>query len=76
MSSLTDPDFKPSKAGGNRISPEDSGVLNPIDAHSASGAITTISGDGFEVKTVSGEVLLAGRFFPGQQHRAKEHYLD
>ena len=42
---------------------EDSGVLNPVDAHSAPGAITTIAGDRFEVKTVSGEVLLEGRFF-------------
>ena len=42
---------------------EDNGVLNPADAHSAPGAITTITGDRFEVVTVSGEVLLAGRFF-------------
>lgn len=41
---------------------EDSGVLNPADAHSAPGAITTISGDTFEVVTVEGELLLAGRF--------------
>ena len=38
-------------------------MLNPVDAHSAPGAITTIAGDRFEVTTVSGDVLLAGRFF-------------
>ena len=63
MSSLTDPDFQALQGRWEQTSLEDSGVLNPIDAHSAPGAITTISGDGFEVKTVSGEVLLAGRFF-------------
>ena len=63
MSSLTDPDFQALQGRWEQTSLEDSGVLNPIDAHSAPGAITTISGDCFEVKTVSGEVLLAGRFF-------------
>ena len=38
-------------------------MLNPVDAHSAPGAITTIVDDRFEVTTVSGEVLLEGRFF-------------
>ena len=42
---------------------EDSGILNPADAHSAPGAITTITGDCFEVTTVNGDQLLAGRFF-------------
>ncbi|TYK53953.1 TIGR03067 domain-containing protein [Pseudomonas synxantha] len=42
---------------------EDSGILNPADAHSAPGAITTITGDCFEVTTVNGAQLLAGRFF-------------
>ncbi|MCK3852434.1 TIGR03067 domain-containing protein [Pseudomonas sp. W2Jun17] len=42
---------------------EDSGILNPADAHSAPGAITTITGDRFEVTTVNGDQLLAGRFF-------------
>ncbi|EIK73748.1 TIGR03067 family protein [Pseudomonas synxantha BG33R] len=42
---------------------EDSGILNPADAHSAPGAITTITGDCFEVTTVNGDRLLAGRFF-------------
>ncbi|MFC6296703.1 TIGR03067 domain-containing protein [Pseudomonas sp. CCM 7893] len=41
---------------------EDSGVLNPVDEHSAPGAVTTISGDQFQVVTLTGEVLLAGRF--------------
>ncbi|WP_338568662.1 TIGR03067 domain-containing protein [Pseudomonas canadensis] len=63
MSSVTDPDFQALQGAWEQTSLEDSGVLNPIDAHSAPGAITTISGDCFEVKTVSGEVLLAGRFF-------------
>lgn len=63
MSSLSDPDFEAIQGGWEQTSLEDSGVLNPIDAHSAPGAITTITGECFEVKTVSGEVLLAGRFF-------------
>jgi uncharacterized protein (TIGR03067 family) len=41
---------------------EDSGVLNPVDEHSAPGAVTTVSGDQFQVVTLSGEVLLAGEF--------------
>jgi len=63
MSALSDPDSQPLQGVWEQTSLEDSGVLNPIDAHSAPGALTTISGDRFEVKTVSGEVLLAGRFF-------------
>jgi len=63
MSSISDPDIQALQGAWEQISLEDSGVLNPIDAHSAPGALTTISGDRFEVKTVSGEVLLAGRFF-------------
>lgn len=63
MSSTADPDFQALQGAWEQTSLEDSGVLNPADAHSAPGAITTISGDRFEVRTVSGEVLLAGRFF-------------
>ncbi|WP_339470026.1 MULTISPECIES: TIGR03067 domain-containing protein [unclassified Pseudomonas] len=62
MSSITDPDVQALQGAWEQIALEDSGVLNPVDAHSAPGAITTITGDRFEVKTVSGEVLLAGRF--------------
>ena len=63
MSSIPDPDLQALQGAWEQTSLEDSGVLNPVDAHSAPGAITTISGDRFEVKTVSGEVLLAGRFY-------------
>lgn len=63
MLSISDPDLQALQGAWEQTSLEDSGVLNPVDAHSAPGAITTISGDHFEVKTVSGEVLLAGRFF-------------
>ncbi|TWC61330.1 uncharacterized protein (TIGR03067 family) [Pseudomonas sp. SJZ103] len=63
MSSLSDPDIQALQGTWEQTSLEDSGELNPVDAHSAPGAITTIAGDRFEVKTVSGEVLLAGRFF-------------
>ena len=62
MSSLSDPDVQALQGAWEQISLEDNGVLNPVDAHTAPGAITTITGDRFEVKTVSGEVLLAGRF--------------
>jgi uncharacterized protein (TIGR03067 family) len=41
---------------------EDSGVLNPVDEHSAPGAVTTISGNQFQVVTLTGAVLLAGGF--------------
>ena len=63
MPSISDPDLQTLQGVWEQTSLEDSGVLNPIDAHTAPGAITTINGDSFEVKTVSGEVLLAGRFF-------------
>jgi len=63
MSSISDPDFQALQGAWEQTSLEDSGVLNPVDAHSAPGAITTIAGDHFNVKTVSGEVLLEGRFF-------------
>ena len=63
MSSLPDPDLQALQGAWEQTSLEDSGVLNPLDAHSAPGAITTITGDRFEVKTVAGEVLLAGRFY-------------
>lgn len=62
MSSMSDPDFQALQGAWEQTSLEDSGVLNPPDAHTAPGAITTIIGDRFEVKTVNGEVLLAGRF--------------
>ncbi|MCK6188048.1 MULTISPECIES: TIGR03067 domain-containing protein [unclassified Pseudomonas] len=63
MSSISDPDYLALQGAWEQTSLEDSGVLNPTDAHSAPGAITSICGDRFEVKTVNGEVLLAGRFF-------------
>ena len=62
MKSLPDPDFIALQGAWEQVSLEDSGVLNPADAHSAPGAITTIEGDHFEVRTVAGDVLLAGRF--------------
>ena len=63
MSSISDPDSQALQGAWEQTSLEDSGVLNPVDAHSAPGAITTITDDRFEVKTVDGDVLLAGRFF-------------
>lgn len=63
MSSISDPDFQALQGAWEQTSLEDSGVLNPVDAHSAPGAITTITDNRFEVKTVDGDVLLAGRFF-------------
>ncbi|MGY1878754.1 TIGR03067 domain-containing protein [Pseudomonas reactans] len=63
MSSISDPDVQALQGAWEQTSLEDSGVLNPVDVHSAPGAITTITGDRFEVKTVSGELLLAGRFY-------------
>ena len=62
MSSLSDPDFQALQGTWEQTRLEDSAVLNPADAHSAPGAITTISGDRFEVRTVDGAVLLKGRF--------------
>jgi len=63
MSSISEPVIQALRGAWEQVALEDSGVLNPPDAHSAPGALTTITGDRFEVKTVSGEVLLAGRFF-------------
>ncbi|WP_460114612.1 TIGR03067 domain-containing protein [Pseudomonas sp. H3_G03] len=62
MPSLIDPDVQALQGAWEQTSLEDNGVLNPVDAHSAPGALTTISDDRFEVRTTSGEVLLAGRF--------------
>ncbi|MFL1544843.1 MULTISPECIES: TIGR03067 domain-containing protein [Pseudomonas] len=62
MQALSDPDYQMLQGAWEQTSLEDNGVVNPVDAHSAPGAITTISGDQFEVRTVSGEILLAGSF--------------
>ncbi|MGY4638655.1 TIGR03067 domain-containing protein [Pseudomonas sp. TE24901] len=62
MSSRTDVDFQALQGTWEQTALEDSGVLNPVDAHSAPGAVTIISGDSFEVLTTEGKVLLAGRF--------------
>jgi uncharacterized protein (TIGR03067 family) len=59
-----DPDYQMLQGSWEQIALEDNGVQNPVDdAHSAPGALTTIHGDQFEVQTVDGKVLLAGRFF-------------
>lgn len=63
MTSISDSDYQALQGTWQQISLEDSGVLNPPDAHSAPGAITTITDDHFEVLTVGGKRLLAGRFF-------------
>lgn len=63
MSAISDPDVQALQGAWEQTSLEDNGVLNPPDAHSAPGAITLITGDRFEVKTLSGEVLLEGQFF-------------
>ena len=62
MSPTLDPDHQALQGAWEQTSLEDNGVLNPVDAHTAPGAITTISGDRFEVKAVQGDLLLAGRF--------------
>ncbi|MFL1549781.1 TIGR03067 domain-containing protein [Pseudomonas sp. IB20] len=62
MSALLHTDHQALQGTWEQTALEDSGVLNPIDAHSAPGALTTITGDCFEVRTMNGEVLLAGRF--------------
>ncbi|WP_248750721.1 TIGR03067 domain-containing protein [Pseudomonas sp. MWU15-20650] len=63
MSSLSELDFHALQGEWEQTALEDSGVLNPVDAHSAPGAITRIRGDRFEVVTVEGDILLAGQFF-------------
>lgn len=55
-------DYRALQGAWEQIALEDNGVLNPPDAHSAPGAITTISADRFEVVTVEGEILLSGCF--------------
>ncbi|MGZ0718048.1 TIGR03067 domain-containing protein [Pseudomonas palleroniana] len=62
MPSHTHSDYHTLQGTWEQIALEDSGVLNPADAHSAPGAITTIEGESFQVTTVDGDVLLAGRF--------------
>lgn len=67
----SNPDLQALQGAWEQTALEDSGVLNPSDANSAPGAITTISGDRFEVVTVAGDVLLAGRFFLDSGTRPK-----
>lgn len=63
MTSIPDSDYQALQGAWQQVSLEDSGVLNPPDAQSAPGAITTLTDDHFEVLTVDGKRLLAGRFF-------------
>ncbi|KRP59327.1 TIGR03067 domain-containing protein [Pseudomonas trivialis] len=77
MQTLTDPDYQALQGTWEQTSLEDSGVLNPADAHSAPGAITTIAADRFEVVTVDGEVLLAGQFtLDSSQHPKSITWVD
>ncbi|ROM49097.1 hypothetical protein BK648_13005 [Pseudomonas poae] len=62
MSSPSNSDYNALQGTWEQTALEDSGVLNPVDPHSAPGAITTIEGDRFQVTTVEGVILLAGRF--------------
>ncbi|TKK25394.1 TIGR03067 domain-containing protein [Pseudomonas sp. CFBP13528] len=62
MPSPSATDYRALQGAWEQIALEDNGVLNPPDAHSAPGAITTISADRFEVVTVEGEILLSGCF--------------
>ncbi|WP_448651096.1 TIGR03067 domain-containing protein [Pseudomonas fluorescens] len=62
MSSLSNTDYQALQGSWEQTSLEDSGLLNPVDAHTAPGALTTITEDRFEVRTTNGELLLAGRF--------------
>lgn len=62
MSPLSTADVHALQGAWEQTALEDNGMLNPDDAHSAPGAITTINGDRFEVVTVTGDILLAGRF--------------
>lgn len=41
---------------------EENGVVDPPDVHGGAGALTTIAGDRFSVRTLGGELLLEGRF--------------
>ena len=45
-----------------QIDLEADGVSNPPDPHSAPGALTTFVGSRFEVRTLTGTLLLAGTF--------------
>jgi uncharacterized protein (TIGR03067 family) len=71
MSPTSDPDYQALQGAWEQTSLEDNGILNPADAHSAPGAITTLAGDRFEVKTLQGEVLLAGTFSLDSSTRPK-----
>lgn len=62
MSSAPVTDFHALQGAWEQTALEDNGVLNPADAHSAPGAITTIREDTFEVVTLDGDILLAGHF--------------
>jgi uncharacterized protein (TIGR03067 family) len=54
MQYAADPDLHALQGAWEQISLEDNGVLDPVDAHTAPGAITTIAGNGFEVRTTEG----------------------
>lgn len=52
MSPLSASDFRALQGTWEQTALEDNGVLNPVDAHSAPGAITTIAGEGMPRPTV------------------------
>ncbi|MGE7955602.1 TIGR03067 domain-containing protein [Pseudomonas sp. NPDC089530] len=55
-------DLQQLQGAWEQVAFEDNGVIDPPDEHGAPGALTLISGQGFRVVTLEGELLLAGRF--------------
>lgn len=63
MSVIHEPDYLALQGVWEQTALEVDGVPNPPgDAHTAPGAVTLITDDRFEVRTVEGKLLLAGRF--------------
>lgn len=63
MSVFREPDYEALQGAWEQVALEVDGVQNPDDdAHTAPGAVTLITGNRFEVRTVDGKVLLAGQF--------------
>jgi uncharacterized protein (TIGR03067 family) len=55
-------DLKALQGTWKQIRFEENGIIEPPDAHGGTGAITTIAGYSFEVHSLKGDLLLAGRF--------------
>lgn len=61
-SSVTERDLALLQGVWRQVAFEENGLVDPPDAHGGMGALTTIEGQHFAVRSTAGELLLEGRF--------------